>query len=571
MSGRTSTARRLSRSLMTKAGKAADASPERVQATGRTSKEPEYVTVQGLIDQNEERSVLLIQDGSRAIVPLDVALGSPIEFARAAAKQGVILADTKARNEASRRIGMIADWPQTVYVAKQPGLHCGAFLRPDGNLRGTPTVEHFQVALTHPVQLTRMGTLEGWQRLVARFATGQSILILAFSTAFLGPLLEVMPGWDNVLIELVAATSTGKTNILSAACTVWGAPHRRPGSISKSFRTTDNALEENMLARGGAFCTLNEVNLLGSEKQLGSLLSDFAFLLEEGAPKDRKGQETIVPARICALATSNQPVPELMAGQSPERIDAVRVRLATVDADTGSGYRGFDHLPEGFNDGATAINALRDGLLEHHGHAIDPYLDRLAAELARDRDSLVRQIRWWENRFLDRCGVDRNDGAAFRRASIFARIYVAGILASRWGILPLRDIREAILTCYNRSPGAATLSAVAAGLTASQMVAQYVRDHHSELLDLDRGRVPHLTLAELDSHPGFLRSWPGRRYLLIRTERWQAVFGRRANRMLAELNREGRLQITDGFQFQTRIRRDRSKDRVYAVLIDPPP
>jgi hypothetical protein len=559
--------RRNSRSRKTKGGISADAYTARVQATRRESNGPHYVTVHGLTDQIDERSVLLTQNGSRAIVRLDVALGSPIEFARAAAKQGVILADTKARNEASRQIGLITEWPQTVYVVKQPGLHCGAFVKPDGGTRGTPTVEHFQVALTHPVQLTRVGTLEGWQELVARFASGQSILILAFSTAFLGPLLEVMPGWDNVLIELVAATSTGKTNILSAACTVWGAPHRRPGSISKSFRTTDNALEENMLARGGAFCTLNEVNLLGSEKQLGSLLSDFAFLLEEGAPKDRKGQETIVPVSLCAFGTSNHPVPDLMAGQSPERIDAVRVRLATVNADTGSGYRGFDHLPEGFNDGATAINALRDGLLEHHGHAIDPYLDRLAAELARDRDTLVRQIRWWENRFLDRCGVDRNDGAAFRRASIFARIYVAGILASRWGILPLRDIREAILTCYNRSPAAGTLSALVPRVTAAQLVAQYVQDHRGELLDLDRAAVPQLTLAELDGHPGFLRSWPGRRCLLIRTERWQAVFGGNANRMLVELRGNGRLQITDGFQFQTRVRRDRSKDRVYAIII----
>ena len=569
MSGRTSIKRQLIRAAKTNDGKAADAYAAGLRKRAKVKdSQPASVQVQGLMDQCNERSVLLTQNGAQSLIRLDIAIGHSTELAKAAAKDGVILAESNLRNDVLRQIGLIKEWPQTVYVVRQPGLHCGCFVKPDGTYRGRPTVEHLQVALLHPVALAMAGTIEGWWALIIRFVTGQSLLILSLCSAFLGPLLEVMLGWDNVLVELVSTTSTGKTTILSVASTVWGAPHRRAGSISKSLRATANGIEENMLARSGAFCPLNEVNLLGSEKQLGDLLGDIAFLLEEGAAKDRMGQQSLTPARLCVQANSNRPVAELMRGQSAERIDAVRVRLASVSADVGKGLGSLDVLPDGFTDPASAINALRDGLLEHHGHAIDLFLDRLAAELASDRDRLIRTISWWENRFIVRCGVDRNNGPAFRRACIFARLHAAGQLASRWGVLPIRGILSAILACYRRSLADDPPATSDAVLSAIQRVQQYVEANRDSLADLNHSEPIALTDAELDACPGFLKRRLGQHCIFVRTERWQQAFGSDANRMLSELDREHRLQVTDGFQLQTRVRSNRSKDRVYAIVLD---
>jgi putative DNA primase/helicase len=62
-------------------------------------------------------------------------------------------------------------------------------------------------------------------------------MILALSHAFTGPLLSVLDR-DGVGFHLRGAFSSGKTKILRAATSVWGAP-----SFMQSWRSTDNGLE----------------------------------------------------------------------------------------------------------------------------------------------------------------------------------------------------------------------------------------------------------------------------------------------------------------------------------------
>jgi hypothetical protein len=120
--------------------------------------------------------------------------------------------------------------------------------------------------------------------------------------------------------------------------------------------------------------------------------------------------------------------------------------------------------------------------------------------------TLRRQITKFVDEFVA-AAAPANDPQE-RIARSFGLVYAAGRLAKRFDVLPLPKLRRAVLSCYRRAQS--TGGAQSTLLTASERVAAYVATNRARLLDLDPPtKYPKMTTAELDGHPGLLKTVGG--------------------------------------------------------------
>jgi putative DNA primase/helicase len=503
-----------------------------------------------------------MRDGRTAYASVDMFMSNPSGFFLKLKQQGVIIATAQARAEVTRQIDQTEKWRRKIYVARSTGWHGECFIKPDHSVVGEPPKRFVLDLDSHPIDLACSGTFEDWATAVQTFAAGQSTLTLCLAMAYVGPVLPLLDT-GNVGLDLTGPSSIGKSSALNWAASVWGAPLNQPGSIAASLRTTDNAAEQTMFSRRNALLALDEVNLLGidSRKQADAL-GNLVFLIAEGVGKDRYNDPSAARVAVASMVTSNKSILEQARQYDATNAEAAAVRFITVNADAGAGYGIFDHLPDGYESSGEAVMAMKAALAESHGHSIDIFLRRLTGELSWDRSALMERIKTYQQVFMAKAGLKSSDGMTHRRAQAFAAIYAAARLANDFGALPLKNIGPRILACYGRS-----LAAIA-GTAAIERVRAYVSEHQPNLRDLDEMSRRSLSDDAFDHHPGFLKRRKGRRCLLIRTARWEAEFGVDANSMLAELNAARLLQTTEARQLQTRVRKNKKKDRVYAIMID---
>lgn len=524
-----------------------------------------HYQIKGFKDQNGGKWLLIHRGENTATVRYEV--GSEGSIWGRLDKSDIVISSSTTKNAILKAIESIPDWPIEVYSVTTPGFHRNAFVKPDATVIGEPSAKRFVINLEKPVTLSKAGSGKLWRSLVATHVQGQPVLVLALCTAFVGPLLGLFGG-ANVCVELVAPTSTGKTTALDLYASVWGAPHSERGSIGISLRATANSIEQHVLARGSAALPADEVSQLGSSsRQQAASLFEIAFMMAEGVGKDRWNDWAAPRARLSSLITSNTPIETLLQGADPEQLKAILVRVISVRADAGPGKGVLDSLPKGFAHRGVAIKALKAGLAANHGHAADAFLERLVREVKRDEARLKSKIERSMARFMEAADVAPDDHAAWRRAQSVAIIFAAGRLAADWGVIPIKGIKAALVECYRRSTPTSPTSS-ASPLNAHVRVHDYVRANKAELEDLDQADLRNRRRVQLDSMPGFLKTIRGRRCLLVRAKRWEAEFGSDARAMLQELRRNGLLVAQKGFQEQTRIRKNRPKDRVYAIVLD---
>lgn len=526
------------------------------------SSEANRLKVLGYKDQFDGDWVEVTKGQNKALARLDTFMANQAQFYLDLKTGGVLIVDPKVKSQMGRLIENMPASSRKVYVALNTGWYGQCFIKPDHSIIGKPPRRFVLELANRPVPLAREGTFEGWNDAVQTFSEGQATLTTALCLAYLGPLLPLM-GKGNVGLDLTGQSSIGKSSALDLAASVWGAPCKSYGSIAASLRTTDNAAEQLMLSRADAFLPLDEVNLQGIDaRRQADGLGNLAFLLGEGVGKNRFNDLATRGVSLTFMTTSNKSIADQLRLYDQSNAEAAALRLITVNADAGAGYGVFDHLPDGYDSSAKAVLAMKAALVDNHGHSIDLFLKCLVDSLKRDRDGLLARIERNQQDFMERCGVAASDGMAHRRALAFASIYAAGRLAKHYGALPLKAIRKSVITCYKRS------LAAACGTKAIERVRSYLLVNKPLLRDLDDGTFPNLGRKKLDTHSGFLKTRKGRRCLMMRKSTWESAFGNSSRAMLDELKAADLLQTTDGLQLQAKVRANREKDRVYAVIID---
>ncbi len=146
------------------------------------------------------------------------------------------------------------------------------------------------------------GSLDGWRSEVDEKCAGNSRLVLAISTAFAGPLLEIL-GEEGGGVHFRGASRVGKTTALRVAASVWGGDGANGAAgYIRQWRATDNAMESLALAQSDTLLPLDELGQADART-----VGETAYLLASGQGKARSdrggGLRTPVRFRVLFLST----------------------------------------------------------------------------------------------------------------------------------------------------------------------------------------------------------------------------------------------------------------------------
>jgi putative DNA primase/helicase len=169
-----------------------------------------------------------------------------------------------------------------VHCAERGGWHGGSFLLPGWSATAPGAEELIFQSPTGAAGRTwrTAGTVAEWRDGPGALCVGNSLLTLAASIGFAGPLLE-LAGADGGGFHLTGASSCGKTTALQVGLSVTGGG-ADGGGKAHSWRTTDNGLEAIAAEHNDASIFLDELGQLDARK-----VADSAYMLANGRPKQR--------------------------------------------------------------------------------------------------------------------------------------------------------------------------------------------------------------------------------------------------------------------------------------------
>ncbi len=349
-------------------------------------------------------------------MPMDLMAGSGEELRRELLGMGVELTPgSQARN---LLLSYLQARPpkRRMQCALQVGWHGKTFVLPDTTIGPEADGVIFQSGERGHDEYTRAGTLDGWQNDVARLATGNPLLILALSAAFSGPLLKLCNAEGGGL-HFVGDSSTGKTTLIEAACSIWGGPN-----FKRSWRSTANGMEGAATLFNDNLLALDEISEC-DPKDVGAIV----YALGNGKGKQRASRtgaaRSVASWRTCVLSTGERTIATSMAEGGYRSKAGQSVRLSDIPA-TGT-YGAWADL-HGLASGAAFSDAIKRAAVTHHGHAGRAFLERLT----RDEQDFCAYLEQMKQAPL----FAATDGQHRRVAARFALIAMAGELATEYGL-----------------------------------------------------------------------------------------------------------------------------------------
>jgi putative DNA primase/helicase len=309
------------------------------------------------------------------------------------------------------------------------GWYNDAFVFPDGTCGSTGDERLLlqdATATEHAFNVN--GSLKDWNEKVARFALGNSRLVLAVSTAFAATLVGPCAAESGGL-HFKGASSIGKTTLLQVAGSVWGGGE--PGGYVRSWRATANGLEGVALAHCDALLCLDEMSQLPA-KEAGEV----AYMLANCAGKSRAardgGTRRAAQWRVLFLSSGEVGLADKVAESGTRRrlTAGQQVRIVDVPADAGAGLGIFETL-NGFATADLLARHLRAAARANYGTPIRAFLNAIAGDLDRVRDGVARHVTAFDAAHVP----DGADGQVLRVAQRFGLIAAAGELAVTAGAI----------------------------------------------------------------------------------------------------------------------------------------
>lgn len=348
----------------------------------------------------------------------------PMELLRASGDdlRGELLAmGVQIDPSAHRLLGQYlqANTPQRrMLCALQVGWCNGSFVLPDEVIGPQASEVIFQSGERGCGEYGRDGSLGKWRDEIAARAPGNPLLMLALCGAFAGPLLDPTNSEGGGL-HFVGDSSTGKTTLIEAACSVWGGPNFR-----RSWRATANGMEGAAMMFNDGMLALDEISEC-DPREVGAII----YALGNGRGKqraDRRGYaRSLTRWRVVVLSSGERAIATAMeeGGQRAKAGQSVRL----LDIPAARSHGAFDALGT-CATGAALADAIKRAAKSSHGHAGRAFLERLTAD-ARDLSAMLEAIKG-DARFADP-GIEGQNKRAAARFALFA---LAGELASEYGV-----------------------------------------------------------------------------------------------------------------------------------------
>ena len=300
--------------------------------------------------------------------------------------------------------------------ALQVGWDGQAFVLPDAVIGPDAGDVIFQSGERGHEEYTQAGTLDGWRETIAAKAPGNPLLILALSAAFTGPLLAKCHNEGGGL-HFVGDSSTGKTTLIEAACSVWGGPNYR-----RSWRATANGMEGAATLFNDGLLALDEISEC-DPREVGAIV----YALGNGRGKQRASRtgtaRSVTRWRTFVLSSGERTISTSMLEGGYRAKAGQSVRLLDIPA-TGA-YGAWDDL-HAHATGAAFSDALKTAAITHHGLAGRAFLEHLT----HDTQDLAAYLESLKQAPL----FAATDGQHKRVAARFALIATAGELATEYGI-----------------------------------------------------------------------------------------------------------------------------------------
>lgn len=320
--------------------------------------------------------------------------------------------------------------PVRARATQRIGWHSEAFVLPDDCFGGPVGDTHLlQTATAHEHSFRQAGTLESWQQNVARYAAGNSRLVIALAAAFAGPLIGPCSA-ESGGVHFRGASSTGKSTALHVGGSAWGG-----GDVNgfiRSWRATANGLEGVALGHTDALLCLDELSQLAAREA-----GEAAYMLANGSGKSRSSRDGSArkPSRwrIMFLSSGEISLADKIAedGRGRRMAAGQQVRIVDIPADAGAGLGLFENL-HGFASAELFARHLRAATQAHHGVAAREYLKRLVPEIQDIRKVVASVMEAFSQQFVP---ADA-DGQVERVAQRFGIIAAGGEIAAQLGILP---------------------------------------------------------------------------------------------------------------------------------------
>lgn len=305
-----------------------------------------------------------------------------------------------------------------VRCASQVGWCDGSFVLPDKVIGPASADVIFQSEARNRDEFATAGSLESWRTDVSTKAVGNPLLMMALSVAFSGPVIALVHA-ESGGVHIVGDTSTGKTTLADAACSVWGG-----AAYKRSWRATANGLEGAAVMFNDGLLCLDEISEC-DPREIGAIV----YSLGNGQGKQRAertgGARTVARWRCAVLSTGERTVATAMAegGHRAKAGQAVRI----LDVPAARKHGAFDAL-HGTPSGAALSDAIKTASSKHYGHAGRAFLERLTID-TRDHSATLERIKR-----LPAFAPDDSDGLVRRGAARFASFALAGELATEYGL-----------------------------------------------------------------------------------------------------------------------------------------
>ncbi len=269
------------------------------------------------------------------------------------------------------------------------------------------------------------GTLDGWTAEVGARCAGNPLMVTAVSLALAGPLLEPL-NMGSGGIHLRGPSSCGKSSILRAAVSVWGAP-----GFMFTWRATSNGLEGVAAACNGTVLALDELAEVDARAA-----GEAVYMLGNGSGKVRANKSGQARARaewhVPIISTGEISLGDKLAEAGKRPKAGQEVRLLDIPVD------GFEHgafgCLHGALGGAAFSDATRRAAAENHGWAGLQFV----AAFIENPDDMKVAVRGAVDGFMHkaeaRFGARLCEGQARRGAERLAVAAAAGEVATHLGL-----------------------------------------------------------------------------------------------------------------------------------------
>ena len=361
-------------------------------------------------------------------MPLSLLQGDAREYRKELASQGLsITTNTKQRSYLDT---YIQDYPihKRALCVDRLGWHGEQYILANGSIGGDDKqITVYQSANAVNSTLSQQGTLAQWRDNLCKPLAEQSRFVFSIACAFAGQLLEPL-GSDGGGFHIKGSSTMGKSLSLKVASSVWG----KPDSYTKTWRSTDNALEGTACEYNDSFLPLDEISE-GNPTILGNII----YMLGNGTGKGRStttGHNRIAKTwRIIFLSNGEKTVEQEMAQAGKKTNAGVEVRVAHIDADagakdaSGNDLRMFDSLVLA-DTGAAQADKISELSQAYYGVAGMAWIEHITTDKAATTATAKQLIEDFMSQYSDLAPQ------AHRVAKRFAIVAAAGEMATQANI-----------------------------------------------------------------------------------------------------------------------------------------